>query len=291
MAPVTVKNKVNPLTYNVPIVSKDGSPTYEFQVKWLQQAHANAAVVDLTTAKNVSAVLDLIGAGKGSILYRGAIQWNTLSGAAGHDGWVLTWNDTTGLSEWRAVASGGAASSFYLDGTDGYVALVDSNGQLVLDSLGRGVYSKDPVLPPVMIPPLKGVTDGSSAPAGIVGQIITSGRVTGVALTSGTQTNITSIVITPGDWDVFGNFYISVTGSATAAEGAISTTSATVPPLGNLGIARLDATYSANGDFGLPCGTVPMNVTVNTTVYLVGFCVFTGGPVNGNGTLSARRIR
>lgn len=203
MAPVTVKNKVGPLTWNVPITNSDGTPTYEFQRKWLAQAAANAAVVDLSTSAKVSAVLDLIGSGKGSILYRGTLQWNTLSGAAGHDGWVLTWNDTTGLAEWRAVATGGgAASSFYLDGTDGYVALVDSNGQLVLDSLGRGVYSKDPVLPAAMLPLGSAAAFGAlkvdgfsiAAAAGVIGsqfQGFVAQRASNQAVTDSTYTKVT----------------------------------------------------------------------------------------------------
>jgi len=151
---VTTKtNKVNRLTWNVPIVNPNGTPTDEFMRKWLQQATTNASITDLSTAKNVSSVLDLISAVKGSLLYRGTFVWQALAGAITHDGWLLTWNDATGLPEWRATAAaGGAPSSFWLDATNGYVAVVDSNAQLVLDSFGNGVYDTNPVLPLAMIP-------------------------------------------------------------------------------------------------------------------------------------------
>lgn len=153
MAPKTQKNKVNRLDYNIPIVHADGRPTDEFQRKWLQQAAANATVPDLTTIAGVSAILDLISAVKGSLLNRGTTTWQALAGATGHDGWLLTWNDATGLPEWRVQAIGAIPSAFYIDGAGvGEMALVDANGQEVLDASGFGIYIPNPTLPEAMLP-------------------------------------------------------------------------------------------------------------------------------------------
>lgn len=153
MAPKTQKNKVNRLDYNIPIVHADGRPTDEFQRKWLQQAAANATVPDLTTIAGVSAILDLISAVKGSLLNRGTTTWQALAGATGHDGWLLTWNDATGLPEWRVQAISAIPSAFWIDGSGvGQMALVDANGQEVLDGSGFGIYIPNPVLPDAMIP-------------------------------------------------------------------------------------------------------------------------------------------
>lgn len=43
--PSTNRPRVDPLTWNVPIVTKDGGPTQEFQRKWDKQASVNAGVV------------------------------------------------------------------------------------------------------------------------------------------------------------------------------------------------------------------------------------------------------
>lgn len=71
------------------------------------------------------------------------------------DGQVLTYVAADGKAEWKTPSgSGGSgASSFYLDGSDGYMAVVDpTTGQMVLDVNGNATYVKDPVLPASMIP-------------------------------------------------------------------------------------------------------------------------------------------
>lgn len=81
-----------------------------------------------------------------------AIQGYSIKSIAPTNGQVLTW--VAADSKWEPVSPAGGAipSSFWLDGTHGYVAEVDSHGILVLDSSGYGVYDKDPVLPAAMIP-------------------------------------------------------------------------------------------------------------------------------------------
>lgn len=75
--------------------------------------------------------------------------------AGGTTGQVLTKNSSTDYDvSWAtpSAGGGGGASSFYLDGTHGYVAEVDSSGQLVLDGSGNAIYDTDPVLPAAMLP-------------------------------------------------------------------------------------------------------------------------------------------
>jgi hypothetical protein len=78
----TLKNGVNPLTWNVPIANSDGTPTNEFMRKWVQQAALNGAIPDLTTSAGVSARLDLLGATPGMLLERGATTWGGLASPA-----------------------------------------------------------------------------------------------------------------------------------------------------------------------------------------------------------------
>lgn len=70
--------RVNKLTWNVPIVDRQGRPSDEFFRKWNQQAAVNGGIPDLNTSAEVSAVLDILGATPPSLLVRGSSQWGPL---------------------------------------------------------------------------------------------------------------------------------------------------------------------------------------------------------------------
>jgi hypothetical protein len=141
---------------------------------------------------------------------------------------------------------------------------------------------------------IQGVTDASSASAGIVGEYIAS-QVTApsTGLTSATQTNITSISLTAGDWDVSGTAsYNFGSGTVpTVIQGAISTTSATLPTNLNGSRANLFLTFTTGAQSEMVVPTTRINITTTTTVYLVASCTFTGGSTGIGGTIRARRIR
>src|SRR5215469_13104445 len=78
---------------------------------------------------------------------------------------------------------------------------------------------------------VKGTATNDNAPAGFVGEVISSVvAAPGVALTTATPANVTSMVLTPGDWDVDGaiDFRFGATTSFTNLIGSISTVSATL---------------------------------------------------------------
>ena len=174
----TLTNKVNRLDWNVPIVTPSGTPTDEFQRKWLQQTATNASIPNLTTAANVSSVLDLVASTPGSLLVRRATTWGGLapntagfvltdSGvgipatwqlphyipAGGTTGQVLEKNSATNYDvSWQTIAtSSGAPGSAMDDGTNFYLAMLDSAGQLVLDAFGDPIFGIE-VLPLTAIP-------------------------------------------------------------------------------------------------------------------------------------------
>ena len=96
----------------------------------------------------------------------------------------------------------------------------DTNVQLQLLGQGTGGVS------------IQGVASNANASAGNVGEYITSNIPNGsaVSLTNGTAQNITSISVTAGDWDIFGNvtgFIAGVTNPDFIAW--TSLTSATLP--------------------------------------------------------------
>lgn len=139
-----------------------------------------------------------------------------------------------------------------------------------------------------------GAPGGSAATAGNVGEVISSNVTTPISLVSTIQTNITSITLTAGDWDVQGETWVLVgTGGATGIHGAISNVTASIPGASALNTSRMtiNTTFnpSANETFQLkPCR---VNVSVSTIYYLVCLVVFPSGACTATGNIWARRAR
>lgn len=135
-----------------------------------------------------------------------------------------------------------------------------------------------------------GTTTNNSANAGSVGEIIANQALT-VALTNSTVTNITSISLTAGDWDVVGNIeYIPAAATnITQAVTGINSTSATLPATP----ARTVNQYTAAASFGQSQLAPPLrfSLAATTTIFLVGFCGFAGGTLTASGFIRARRAR
>jgi hypothetical protein len=143
--------------------------------------------------------------------------------------------------------------------------------------------------------PLIGTTTNDNAAAGQIGEIISSNVTTGVTLSTTVYTNITSINLTAGDWDVYGEIWFSIgTGAATQVAAGINTVSATMPSTSSVGTSFviLNATSlvaSAGQTVALrPCRA---SLATTTTYYLVGRCVFPSGTVTATGNIIARRAR
>jgi hypothetical protein len=144
------------------------------------------------------------------------------------------------------------------------------------------------------IGPLVGVTDGSAAAAGQIGECITS-YASGVAAgASGSVQNITSITLTPGDWDVsaIGSFLGAPITFQQFSVG-LSTTSATMPS----GAANTGLVNNYVGPFqqyyqcGNPIAPYRFSVTVNTIIYLCATITYNAGSGSFNGRIQARRMR
>ena len=140
-----------------------------------------------------------------------------------------------------------------------------------------------------------GTTTNNNAAAGSVGEFINSAVPNNtVTLTSGTPTNVTSISLTPGDWDVWGEVWFLIgTGAATAIQTGISMTSATVPtqPTPNGSRTAFYGTMAASSIqdvAGLKCR---ISIAATTTVYLIAYAAFPSGTTTCGGSISARRRR
>ncbi|SOD41310.1 hypothetical protein [Nitrosovibrio sp. Nv4] len=138
-----------------------------------------------------------------------------------------------------------------------------------------------------------GTTTNDNAAAGQVGEYLSSVVLTpGVSLTSAVDKNVTSLTLTPGDWDLSGVivFLTSALTSITTLVASSSTTtnttdvnhsdshatSAFVPGLINLGVS-------------VPVRRV--SIAAPTTYYLVASAAFSADTLTAFGRIQARRVR
>jgi hypothetical protein len=144
---------------------------------------------------------------------------------------------------------------------------------------------------------LTGTTTSDNAAAGKVGEYIESDIVLGsaISLTSNVAANITSISLTPGDWDVsaIGRIHSNnASTSFTNGLASISTVSATLNPADGVAVST-PALVVGNGvnycALGVPSARISISVT--TTVYLVARSAFTVSTAQAYGKISARRAR
>jgi len=130
-----------------------------------------------------------------------------------------------------------------------------------------------------------GFTDGSSAGAGKIGEVLTA-ETAGTSLTTSPQ-NMLSLSLTAGDWDVSALHAYSGTTAQFYSVG-INTVSAT---LGTLGTDYTYFTiYGVGGQGGGSINPRRFTLSSTTTVYLVAK-VNTGSYPSFRGLLNARRVR
>lgn len=143
--------------------------------------------------------------------------------------------------------------------------------------------------------PRKGITDGSNAAAGDVGEFLSASVQVGAAIVAVTNVaiDITTMVLTPGDWDLLGQV-----GTQAAAGGHIQhmqvwmSLASVTPPTVFAGAFHEVGGIATGGSeqMVLPTGRLRMNVTANTTMYLTTKITFTGA-CSCYGFMSARRVR
>ena len=142
---------------------------------------------------------------------------------------------------------------------------------------------------------LLGTGTNDTANAGNIGELQTSfvSSSSPVTSTNATAVNLTSVTISAGDWDVWGNFsLVTVSTAPQVAVGWISTVSAAIPDLSRHAGVSASATntvLAAGTGFVVPGFT--FSVTLNTPVYLSTFCQNGAGHSTVAGNLIARRRR
>lgn len=115
----------------------------------------------------------------------------------------------------------------------------------------------------------------------------------GVSITTVTAKTITSITLTPGDWDVGGFVGIKGTGttSFTLEAGGISLVNNTLPTDNNFfRYLHVATVFGVNDPFTSTCPTTRVSISTDTVVYLVGYASFTASTATAFGKIFARRV-
>lgn len=141
-----------------------------------------------------------------------------------------------------------------------------------------------------------GTTLGDNAIAGNVGEYVTAQVATGssVGLTTATPANVTSISLSPGDWDVEGTVFFDPAASTSITQleaGVSGAGSATFDTFDRTAMQSVPAQVPGAHDTGLGTPESRFNLTVTTTIYLVAQATFTVSTLKAYGIIRARRMR
>jgi hypothetical protein len=170
-----------------------------------------------------------------------------------------------------------------LDGTSGVTTpgVVNTAGQTIATTL-----AVTGTITPSQTAGIVGTTTNNDVNAGSVGEFIDSAA-TNVTVGT-TATNLTSISLTAGDWDVSGIVQFYGGGTVTYVTGAINTTSASLTGtvIGKSQI--IAATYSVGGIGAATLPSLRFILASTTTIYLIGVL---SASQQCYGYISARRVR
>lgn len=138
-----------------------------------------------------------------------------------------------------------------------------------------------------------GTTTSDNAETGRVGEYVSANVAAGSAIVipNNTASNVTSISLTAGDWDVNGNVGFTMTGTCNNVQCYIATTSATRPSPPNAGAFNELAGPSFSSGTVLPTGVTRLSLNSTTTVYLGAVVLAVSGTVSVYGFIGARRAR
>lgn len=179
---------------------------------------------------------------------------------------------------------------------------VVGTGNLLTLGITAATFSKQVIAPsfsPSTTSGIIGTTTNNDAASGSVGEYVTSNIpvASAITLSSGAGTNITTISLTAGDWDVFGNISFggdtnTVVGFTLAGSSIVSQTFPDASQYASSGFGSPGILAFANSTrIGLPIPTTRLSLSGTTTVYLVADMLFSVGAGTACGTLSARRRR
>ncbi|HHX4053956.1 MAG: hypothetical protein ACN6QT_36405 [Burkholderia contaminans] len=191
------------------------------------------------------------------------------------------------------VGEGAAAINQLAVGTTGQVLVGATGADPAFGTTVAGLTFTS-ALTPQTTGGIVGTTLADNANAGSVGEFLSASVPSGsaIALTSTTPANVTSVLLSAGDWDCRGSIAYAVSAGAASMQAGINTVSATIPAANTTG--SMSSISLASGNFGtttLAIAPGRFNVSSSTTVYLVANATFASGTVSAYGFLGCRRVR
>jgi pectate lyase-like protein len=258
----------------------------------------NGALIDLNggvhTVHHPVVRGNKIAAASGSVTgISSGVRINACDSAIISDNWISIYSTTK-----HVVTTSSSVDCFVdtdnryrVDGNVGVLAMTSAGTRdFVIDRNNAGKYT---ITGGALVAP--GTATNDSAAAGVIGEYITSTVLSGsaVALTTLTAANITSITLTPGDWEIRADVLFTGDSSTLVGgiQGSINTTSATldVTPgryAADHGASQTILAFTPSLRFG-----DRISVSSNTTYYLVARASFATSTCSAFGKISARRTR
>jgi hypothetical protein len=154
-----------------------------------------------------------------------------------------------------------------------------------LESFMRIVTTGSSIMPLNVVPHIDTMAAGS------VGEYVTATVAAGSAISvaSGVASNVTTINLTAGDWDVSGTVCFNYSTQGAGANAWVSTVSSVQPPSGSLGMTAIGAVLGTLAQ--IQTGVARMSLSAPTVVYLGASSGFGTGTSSVFGTIQARRVR
>lgn len=139
----------------------------------------------------------------------------------------------------------------------------------------------------------RGTTSNDLAAAGFIGEFVSNSATTGT-LTTATDTNITSIALTAGDWDITAGYTASGTGTPSVTDVWVSINTSSASSVNTAGqSARTRGFTMTDPIISGAVGPLRVSLSGNATYYLNTTCTYTGGGATlaMSGIIRARRVR
>jgi hypothetical protein len=252
---------------------------------------AGGAGVSFTAAVGGTGGTNTGGGGSGGANITGSGQ-DTAGGGGGSGSCLEAYiYPTAGQTFSYSVGTGGTAGTA---GTSGLAGGAGGSGVIeVTEDYFNGPIGSATSLTTSKI---TGVTDGSNAVAGQIGEYVSANPGSPVTpATSNTSAQLTSISLTAGDWDVYGTCsYTPGTGTATLMACGISLNSTSFDSLVLGGYVQINANPFSNAFYLQAIAPRRINITTTTTIYLVGEAIYSSlgtASWSVNNIIQARRIR
>lgn len=144
---------------------------------------------------------------------------------------------------------------------------------------------------------VQGTSTNDNATAGFLGEYkeATKTIASPQSVSNNTATDVITLSLTAGDWDVTGTLVTSAAGTTTTSlvVAWLSTTSATLPtaPNGGSYSGTQGVTLTAGSNWFGSVGKIRVSVNTTTTVYLSCYITFAISTMSAAATIQARRIR